>query len=151
MAEHSSFLTWARFRSMYPETEAVIMCGEDGGHVEQMDLGIAEEHFKRFAVPGAQTIDADLVKKDLEALTERAKVCSDYADQRVAHYDKNPTAATPKFQDLDDAIGLLGELVQKYFLLFRGIGMSSLEPEFQGDWRAIFLEPWIRLPGSELE
>lgn len=150
MSEHPSFLTRKRFRAMYPEKETVIVCQVDGAHVEEIDLGIADQDFSRFAAPGAEAIDPELVKKDREALESKAVICSDYADQRVAHYDTNPTAATPRFQDLDEAINLLGELVKKYLLLFRATSLTSLDPVFQGDWRAIFREPWIKPAGNEV-
>jgi hypothetical protein len=150
MSEHPSFLTRARFRAMYPEKETVIVYEPNGAHAEEMDLGIADEDFNRFAAPGAETIDPGIVRKDRESLEQKAAICSDYADQRVAHYDTKPTAATPKFQDVNEAIDLLGEFVKKYFLLFRATGITSLDPVFQGDWRAIFREPWIKPAGSEV-
>lgn len=150
MSEHPSFLTRARFRAMYPDKESVIVCEANGAHVEEMELGVADEDFNRFAAPGADAIDPGLVKKDREVLEQKAAICSDYADERVAHYDANPTAATPRFQDVNDAIDFLGELVTKYYLLFRATGITSLDPVFQGDWRSIFREPWIRPAGREV-
>ena len=101
--------------------------------------------FDRFSGEGEGKgyINPDMVRGDLETLQAKAHKCVDYADKRVAHYDKREPKEIPKFVDADECINCLEELTIKYYLLFTAGNLFAVLPTFQYDWKAIFQEPWL--------
>ena len=110
-----------------------------GSVVEQF----ANKDFEKFADISAPHINSDLVSDDLAKIITISKLCINYTDQRIAHWDKKEPKEIPLFKDLDKCIDLLDELYVKYHLLFYAASMDSLLPTRQYDWQAIFREPWI--------
>jgi hypothetical protein len=77
------------------------------------------------------------VKKQTESLKQ-------FVDEHIAHTAIRQTKNLPNFQDLDDAINMLGAMVLRYLHLFRGTVLpSGLLPTWQYDWKEIFRYPWI--------
>jgi hypothetical protein len=109
----------------------------------------ADRHFDRYcAAPGDAHVSAAMVQDDLSKLVASAATCEDFADKRVAHRDKRPPAALPKFKEADQAIDTIHELCLKYRLILIADCQTTLLPTYQYDWRAIFDHPW-RKPGFE--
>jgi hypothetical protein len=104
---------------------------------------LADLEFDRFAGKGKPFVDRALVRKDLDKLRAKAAVVKKYTNKAVAHVDEKGPAAVPTFSDIDECLTLLEELVKKYYLVFRAIGVVSVLPTWQYDWKAIFREPWI--------
>ena len=55
-----------------------------------------------------------------------------------------PAEVKLRFNDIHDAIDVIGELFQRYHLLFTAADMVDLVPVIQHDWLAPFRQPWIR-------
>ena len=84
-----------------------------------------------------------MVESDLKKLKETAKICEDFADKRIAHWDKQGPKSVPTFAELDDCLKLLDKTYVKYYHLFYAESMETLDAEFQYDWKVIFREPWL--------
>ena len=85
-----------------------------------------------------------MVKDDIDKLKKAAEVCEDFADKRIAHWDKGEPSIIPKFGELDDCIKLLDQTYVKYHLLFFAEGTNTLMPTYQYEWKKIFREPWLK-------
>jgi hypothetical protein len=116
-----------------------VTCRAAGG----LPSTITERTFDRFAGKGNDFVDRQQVQADLDALTAKAAIAKGYATKAVAHLDRRGPRAVPTFKDVDDCLDLLEELVKKYFLVFRALGLISVLPVWQYDWKAIFREAWI--------
>ncbi|MCE2399553.1 hypothetical protein J4G08_01560 [Candidatus Poribacteria bacterium] len=90
-------------------------------------------------------IDPIMVQQDLDELKKHSCKLEDFADKRVAHYDKKAPKTIPTFNDLDACIDWLEKLTIKYTLLFEGKDLGeNLVIEFLEDyWEEIFSQPWI--------
>ncbi len=90
-------------------------------------------------------IDPTLVQEDLDELKKHGDKLEEFADKRVAHYNRKAPKTIPTFNDLDDCIKWLEKLTIKYTLLFEGRDLGeSLMIEFLEDyWEEIFSQPWI--------
>lgn len=87
------------------------------------------------------------VKADMDALLEKVRLIEEYANHVVAHRSERPMASElPTFKDLKDTMKFLERLLQKYYLLIRGMDMSEIDigGTFTYDWKEIFTFPWIR-------
>ncbi|PIU64146.1 MAG: hypothetical protein COS84_08780 [Armatimonadetes bacterium CG07_land_8_20_14_0_80_40_9] len=104
---------------------------------------LANRDFNKFAGETGSHVDPNLIRLDLEELKAKVRGCEKYADQRVAHFDKQVMSNIPTFSDLDDCIDFLEKLMEKYYLLFRAGTLESILPVYQYDWKAIFREPWL--------
>ena len=49
----------------------------------------------------------------------------------------------PTYQELNDALDFMNELLQKYFLLIRGDTLLFVTPIIQDNWKTIFKTPWL--------
>ncbi len=85
----------------------------------------------------------DQIQQDIDKLTTTVQQINKYVNKRVAHYDQNTFTAIPKFDDLSACLVAFEELIKKYKLLLTAIGLPSLLPTFQYDWRAAFRIPWV--------
>jgi hypothetical protein len=99
---------------------------------------------KEFAGKAGDHVDPELVGSDLNTLDEGADQIVTYVDKHVAHSDARPMAVLPTFEELNNAIDVVGELFKKYFLLITVDSYLMLEPTPQYDWEASFREPWLR-------
>jgi len=101
----------------------------------------ANDTFDTFAGPGGAHIDPQLVAADRERLKAAAHNVARWADENVAHMGRK-ASATVTFGELDAAIVLVGELLQRYYLLLEGDSLMSVTPAIQGPWKTPFTEPW---------
>ena len=94
-------------------------------------------------------LDPAIPAADFDALTAAAAEVKNWVDRHVAHADASavPASVTLTLQDIHDAIEVIGELFRSYYTLFTAADMPDLVPLLPPDWRAVFVEPWIR-PGS---
>ena len=102
------------------------------------------DDFAPYADASEEHICPQMVKDDIDKLQKAAKACEDFADKRIAHWDKGAPDIVPTFEELDDCIKLLDETYVKYHLLFYAEGTSTLMPTYQYEWKKIFLEPWLK-------
>ncbi|MEO8418994.1 MAG: hypothetical protein ABI475_09740 [Methylophilaceae bacterium] len=103
----------------------------------------ANRDFEKFSDISAPHIKASLVCDDLATLRTTSERCEEYADRRIAHWDKREPKELPTYNDLDKCVELLDELYVKYHLLFHASSMESLLPDREFDWKGVFREPWI--------
>jgi hypothetical protein len=96
-----------------------------------------------FAGPAGH-VDPDAIRGDLALLTQESERVRDYVDRHLAHYDRDPLAELPTFEDLNAAVDAIGDLFRKYNALLRAGSWPTLVPIAQYNWLAPFLEPWIR-------
>jgi hypothetical protein len=111
----------------------------EGSAVEDL----ADKDFDRVSAPGLPHIDGSKVLADLQRLREATERCEDFADRRVAHWDKRKPKSPPTYNEVDACIDLLDELFVKYQLTFHAQASETLLPTWQYDWKEIFRTPWI--------
>ena len=91
---------------------------------------------------GTDTIDPDKVLADIERLKTAAAKTKRYVNKRIAHIDRNGTPTVPTAPEIDAAVELIGELLQKYTLLLTGADLR-LGILVTFDWTSVFTVPWI--------
>jgi len=105
---------------------------------------LANYTYDRHVGAGASVLDATTIEQELSALLDRSQVLHHYADRVVAHYDaRGLTQPRPKFNDLENCLGLLEKLVLRYMLLLKGVSQESLLPTFLYDWKSVFRVKWL--------
>jgi hypothetical protein len=105
---------------------------------------IGSKQFDGFAGDGGQHVDPATVAADQALLSEQSESIRKYVDKHLAHFEKPKAGATvPTFDDLDAAIGTLGELFRKYGVLLTATDRAVMAPVPQYDWLAPFRVPWI--------
>jgi hypothetical protein len=117
---------------------------------DEYDLRYAEGQFAENYGGGIGThLDPAIPAADFDALTAAAAEVRNWVDRHVAHADASavPASVTLTLQDIHDAIEVIGELFGRYYTLFTAADMPDLVPLLPPDWKAVFVEPWIR-PGS---
>nr|WP_290226542.1 hypothetical protein [Trichocoleus desertorum] len=92
-----------------------------------------------------------ILEIDLQQLEKIKALHKEFTDRRVAHYEKvSEVPSFGTFQDLDDAISILGNIFQKYFLLLTASSIELL-PIPQYDWTSIFKQSWLPNIAKEME
>ncbi len=129
MADHPQVMTRGRFLSLWGDEE----------HWQQR----GNEQYDRYA-DGADTIAADRYGADLDRFQERARPIKDYVDRLVAHNDQRQLTRLPTYEELNAAIDLLEEMLNKYMVLLKGTSVPSADPVHQQDWKAAFRVAWLR-------
>lgn len=112
--------------------------GHDKKSVHQLLLDIRSHLGDLGGGRNGVALDADTIDQDIATLkAESTKKVARWADENVAHIGVNRTVQ-PTFGDLDQAIDMLGQLLQKYYLLIEGGHLLTAIPDIQGDWKAPF-------------
>ena len=130
MADHPQVMTRERFLSLW-------------GHEEHWRRR-GNEQYDRYAGDGAETIAAERYRADLDRFQETARPIKDYVDRLVAHNDQRQLTRLPTYEDLNAAIELLEEMLNKYMVLLKATSVPSADPVHQQEWRAAFRVPWLR-------
>ncbi len=95
--------------SNYPEIITKELCISHYNFISNNHPAL-DEFFDKYLKKCNNKVDAKLVKKDLEDLKEKARLCEDYADKVIAHIDKRQPKNI-KFRDVIDTIEFLEELL----------------------------------------
>jgi HEPN superfamily AbiU2-like protein len=103
----------------------------------------ADKVFNRLVGEGRQHIDPAAVQSEIDELVKRSIKIKEYVDRQIAHRDKKVVSAVPNHNDIDEALNYLGELLTRYWSIFRCEGLGTVTPVFQYDWTEIFTLPWI--------
>ena len=111
---------------------------------------IGDRDFSAFASAGAAHIDPSLVHADLASLRTLAASSEEYADRRIAHWDKREPTSALTAEAIFVALDELGRLVRKYYLLFFAASLE-MSPIPQGPVFHVFAEPWLPRPVPVLE
>jgi hypothetical protein len=122
-----------------------------GAGREEFEIRSANATFDRmFAAAGRRHIEPGKVKDDLAVLMTAGAKVKRFVDERVAHLHRAHTdpeeiakLTAPTFNELDDALSMLGTLLQKYYLLLTGATLGSAEPFLQYNWTAPFTVAWL--------
>ncbi len=105
---------------------------------------VMKSEFEKYADASGEHVCPKMVKDDLNALKSAVDKHEEFADRRIAHWDKSEPDVIPTFGELDDCIKLLDETYVKYHLLFYAESIDTLMPIYQYEWKTIFLEPWLK-------
>jgi len=100
------------------------------------------EGFNQFAEPTSDYIDSELVKRDLQSLKEICAAAEEYADRRIAHWDRKAPSLDLTLEDIFKALDSLGGMVQRYYVLFFAASLK-IEPVPQYPIFHIFEAPWL--------
>jgi len=138
IAENPTELSLRYYRSRRKESEDMVP-----DSIARLNIDVTKEEFSQYADPNCQHICPKMVESDLKKLKQTAKICEDFADKRIAHWDKRGPKSVPTFPELDDCLKLLDKTYVKYHLLSHAEWMETLDAEFQYDWKVIFREPWL--------
>lgn len=102
-----------------------------------------EEAFtKHFAGDVGDHLDPALVTADIEKLVAESSKVVTYVNKNVAHLDRDPVEELPRFDDLNGAIEVVGDMFKRYALLLTASSYMDLVPVAQERWEAIFDVPW---------
>ena len=105
---------------------------------------VIKSEFEKHADASGEHVCPQMVKDDLNALKSAVEQHEEFADKRIAHWDKGEPEVIPTFGELDDCIKLLDKTYVKYHLLFYAESSNTLMPTYQYEWKKIFLEPWLK-------
>lgn len=130
MADHPQVMTRARFAALWDDEE----------HWRRR----ADEQYDRYAGERAETIAPEQYRGDLERFQETARPIKDYVDRLVAHNDQRELTRVPTYAELNEAIDLLEEMLNKYMVLLKATSVPSADPVHQQDWKQAFTVPWLR-------
>lgn len=105
---------------------------------------VIKNEFEKYADASGEYVCPQMVKDDLNALKSAVEKHEEFADKRIAHWDKGEPEVIPTFGELDDCIKLLDKIYVKYHLLFYAESIDTLMPTYQYEWKTVFLEPWLK-------
>jgi hypothetical protein len=105
-------------------------------------ISLMEAEFNHFAEPMSPHIDGERVKRDLQSLKDICVAVEEYADRRVAHWDKKAPSLDFTLDDIFIALNSLGDLVKRYYSLFFA-SIVDMRPHPQYSIFHVFREPWI--------
>lgn len=129
MADNPQVMTRERFLSLWGEEE----------HWRRR----ANEQYDRYAA-GADPIPAENYRADFDRFQEATRPVKDYVDRLVAHNDQRELSRPPTWNELNAAIDLLEEMLNKYMVLLTATGIPSADPVHQADWKDAFRVAWLR-------
>ena len=103
----------------------------------------ANDAFDRYADGDGDNVDPEQVRKDLVDWKQTCQKIKKIVDKRIAHFEAVDDSSIPKatYDDLDQAIDVVGDLIGKYTLLFTAGSIAKMEPTIQGDWKRPFRAP----------
>ena len=105
---------------------------------------IQMDDFAPYADASGEHVCPKMVEADLKQLKSAVEKHEEFADKRIAHWDKGDPEVIPTFGELDDCIKLLDKTYVKYHLLFYAESIDTLMPTYQYEWKKIFLKPWLK-------
>ena len=141
---HKDSISFARLLQEIVETPCVLSRERFVALYERGARYEANHDFAQFTREGAEYIDPNIVQQDLDQLKKLGHDVENFADKRIAHYDKQLVENVPSFGELDDCIDFLAELTGKYWLLFKAEALVDLLVMPTVDyWDEIFRQPWI--------
>ena len=97
--------------------------------------------FDKFAGPGGEHVDAEIIAADLSRLDAATEKVKTFVDKHLAHSDDQASVSLT-FQELSDSLEEVSELIRRYYLLVHGSSLLSTIPTKQYDWLRPLLVPW---------
>ena len=154
IAENPEELSHSYFNSRHPHSNGPDLdqvVGKEGlekvGIVDSSQLKaiIKMDDFASYADASGAYVCPQMVKDDKVRIKSAVKTHGEYADKRIAHWDKRKPKVIPSFGELDDCIKLLDQMYVKYHFLFHAESIDTLMPTYQYKWKSIFCEPWLKV------
>jgi hypothetical protein len=105
--------------------------------------GAMNRMFDHYTAPGANHIQADVVRAELRDLQAQTKSIEEYTNTRVAHFNPKVPEETPMVLQVHAALDHLYALVEKYLLLLRAVKYEKPQLADEETWKDVFREPWI--------
>jgi len=105
-------------------------------------LGVLVRRYGRFDL--CEDAVQERYRADLERFQKTARPIKDYVDRLVAHNDQRQLTRLPTYEELNAAIELLEEMLNKYLVLLKATSVPSADPVHQHDWKAAFRVAWLR-------
>jgi len=91
-----------------------------------------------------KSINNVILKKDIEneiaLLNEETKNIKTIVNKRIAHRGRERIENIPNYQEIQDCLSYLQDIVVKYFQILYGAGYHI---DFSDDWKKIFRHAWI--------
>jgi hypothetical protein len=98
---------------------------------------------------GANIIDLAAVRADVARLKQTAAAIKRYSNQYITHLARSPNASVLRVEEIEAAIDLVGEMLQKYMLLITGKDLE-METRVLFDWTASLTVAWLPPHNSEV-
>ena len=98
---------------------------------------------------GANIIDLAAVRADVARLKQTAAAIKRYSNQYITHLARSPSASVLRVEEIEAAIDLVGEMLQKYMLLITGKDLE-METRVLFDWTASLTVAWLPPHNSEV-
>jgi hypothetical protein len=133
---HATELTREWFLSLWKQLS------EPGGDEHGQFRRMANDTFDKFSGAGGEHMAPDLVAADRERLRAAAHKVARWVSENVAHIGRTQSV-TVTYGELDAAIVLIGELLQRYYLLLTAGSLMSVTPAIQEPWQTPFTRAWI--------
>ena len=154
IAKNPEQLSRSYYRSLCSHPDGPDICQiESEGRTTLAEAGITDssqlkklinmDDFAQYADASGKHVCPQMVMADRDKLKSAVEACEAYADERIAHWDKDEPEDVPTFRELDECIKLLDKTYVKYHVLFYAEWMDTLMPTYQYDWKTVFLEPWL--------
>lgn len=100
----------------------------------------ADAQFSELVGANTTRVESAYVERDIKRLNEVTEKMERYVNKRIAHRDAQEIERR-KLGELDECLGLLEEIVDRYTRLLTGSG-SSVTPELPPDWKSVFKVAW---------
>jgi hypothetical protein len=97
---------------------------------------------KYFGGNFGDSLDPQIINKDLNKLNEILGSSSKFIDRRLAHLDKREPTKMPMYFEIESGCQTLNVILKKCILLLRAIDYK-IEPVLQHDWKIIFRAAWL--------
>jgi hypothetical protein len=105
---------------------------------------VADSDYDKLVGAGKQRVDVAFAHCDLDRFCAAAatETVREFVNKRAAHWDEAADDPKVKLGEVDTALDILSELIDRYTRLLTGSGSSvAVIPE--PDWKRIFTVPWI--------
>ena len=108
-----------------------------------LNIDVVKDEFSTLQMLVVNMFCPTKITSDIDELKGAERACEEFVDKRIAHLDKREPKVVPTYEQIDKCINLFDKKYVKYHLLFYAVGMTTLYPEPQYDWKVIFREPWL--------
>lgn len=98
---------------------------------------------KYFGGTIGDSLDPQIIKKDIQNLERVFADSSEFTDRRLAHLDKREPTSIPTYAEIEAWCQVLNDILKKYILLLRAVEYN-IEPILQHDWKCIFRTAWLQ-------
>jgi hypothetical protein len=140
MQEYPNIISRDRFSALY---KAPFVEGRRAKVLQKHSDNRVAKAYQKYSDESGKYFNPKIAERDLQDLQATAKKIEDFADRRIAHYDKRSKKALASFKNLDDSVDFLEKLLKKYCLLFHAETLLNYPGTYQYDWKQIFRYPWI--------